>query len=1009
MLLVLLLAPAREAAAQGPPPVEGLQCQCFEVPDPLNPGSTMFLVRLTWRNSPIALYDAIEIFLDGEPVAVLPGNRESHDLTLPLTAAGPHSFAVVGVARGERSPPATCSLQCLPAGVAPGVENLVCRCEFDPLTGLFLLDLTWTLPAGAQYIGFRIRLSDGRFVDLEGGGHLGFQMLLDNLAGPQQITVLGLEAARQPFPVSCFVECRPVMPVPPVLNLVCRCRFDPAGGTFIIEAAWMNPAGAAYAQILVLLDGQMLDPPLPGDAQSFVSAPLPDLEGPHVVAVVALAADGMASPEVSCGVDCVAVPQTTAVIGLEADRIFLNGASPPFAEMVVEGLASTDANGGRALRYFWSIPGALPGEAEVEHPRRQLTRVRFSRPGLFTLALHVRGAPDFDKASESVASQAIEVVPSEGGEPGKLLVVLPLRPELLTGVAERRFRSAFTLLGGVGPGQTPPRFEKLAGPRGLDLDPLSGVISWVPRLVDAGEEHRVRVRVASPDDPRQDFETEVAIRVLDPAQPVTLFEALRDVRPGAGGLGLGEGGGAGAGGGASLVPAPAVLADHGPFEPPLDLYLFLGEAPACSVAGVVPDEGGGGDLAGAIRFAPTCEEGGDPFSAGGVYLSGASASAFVEEVDDGFTVELWLANVPDDQPWADGAAPASIFSMAETDSATSFNWRIGAEDGGRYVATVRTVAGNFTIATDQDFSGPEPHHLVYVREGAEHRFYVDGVRVEEETDPGDLLFDADFEIFLGNDPVLGHAFAGDVVLWGVYPEAFGDALVEAYFLTGSEIPSDVPGPTAEICPDPSEVNRGDVEADGAQSAPGIGGGGGGGGGGGRGGGAGGPECSELLRPFEWELHPSVGREDLSMGPMPGEEECYRVVAIGYDWEADPPFDLEVELTVTQVPIRGLVRSDTDAKTVSLPSPDFRRGAVLGAATVDIGDPLAVLFHLFAGAPEPACLDAGDADDSGALNVTDCIHLLEFLFRGGSPPLPPFADCGVDPTADTLHCGAATCE
>jgi hypothetical protein len=51
---------------------------------------------------------------------------------------------------------------------------------------------------------------------------------------------------------------------------------------------------------------------------------------------------------------------------------------------------------------------------------------------------------------------------------------------------------------------------------------------------------------------------------------------------------------------------------------------------------------------------------------------------------------------------------------------------------------------------------------------------------------------------------------------------------------------------------------------------------------------------------------------------------------------------------------------------------------------------------------PPCLDAGDSNDAGELNVSDPIVLLLFLFQGGSP-LPPPAVPGVDPTADRLDC------
>ncbi len=53
-----------------------------------------------------------------------------------------------------------------------------------------------------------------------------------------------------------------------------------------------------------------------------------------------------------------------------------------------------------------------------------------------------------------------------------------------------------------------------------------------------------------------------------------------------------------------------------------------------------------------------------------------------------------------------------------------------------------------------------------------------------------------------------------------------------------------------------------------------------------------------------------------------------------------------------------------------------------------------------GAP-PNPLDAGDTDDTGVINLTDVIYLLDFLFRGGTEPPPPFPTPGIDRTPDDL--------
>jgi hypothetical protein len=120
------------------------------------------------------------------------------------------------------------------------------------------------------------------------------------------------------------------------------------------------------------------------------------------------------------------------------------------------------------------------------------------------------------------------------------------------------------------------------------------------------------------------------------------------------------------------------------------------------------------------------------------------------------------------------------------------------------------------------------------------------------------------------------------------------------------------------------------------------------------------------------------------------------------------FDLDITLTVTQLPVRGVVKTASDTKTIHLPTPEFRRGAVNDDAEIDISDPFSLLLYLFQTAPEPSCLEAADATDDGIVNLADALYVLNYLFLGG-PALPlPFVDCGLDPTPDTLGCAFADC-
>jgi formylglycine-generating enzyme required for sulfatase activity len=82
---------------------------------------------------------------------------------------------------------------------------------------------------------------------------------------------------------------------------------------------------------------------------------------------------------------------------------------------------------------------------------------------------------------------------------------------------------------------------------------------------------------------------------------------------------------------------------------------------------------------------------------------------------------------------------------------------------------------------------------------------------------------------------------------------------------------------------------------------------------------------------------------------------------------------------------------------------FRRGNVNGDKTVDISDAIATLSYLFLGHAPPTCLSAADTNDDGALDISDGVTLLSYLFVGQASLPPPFAECGLDPTADGLSC------
>ena len=55
-----------------------------------------------------------------------------------------------------------------------------------------------------------------------------------------------------------------------------------------------------------------------------------------------------------------------------------------------------------------------------------------------------------------------------------------------------------------------------------------------------------------------------------------------------------------------------------------------------------------------------------------------------------------------------------------------------------------------------------------------------------------------------------------------------------------------------------------------------------------------------------------------------------------------------------------------------------------------------------GGDAPPCIKVLDTNDDGSANITDAVSLLGYLFGGSGDPAAPFADCGVDPTDDSLE-------
>jgi hypothetical protein len=70
------------------------------------------------------------------------------------------------------------------------------------------------------------------------------------------------------------------------------------------------------------------------------------------------------------------------------------------------------------------------------------------------------------------------------------------------------------------------------------------------------------------------------------------------------------------------------------------------------------------------------------------------------------------------------------------------------------------------------------------------------------------------------------------------------------------------------------------------------------------------------------------------------------------------------------------------------------GDVNGDQAIDISDPVYLINYMYLGGPSPAPLACepftdvhnGDVDGSGSLDITDPIYLLNYMFQGGPAPV-----------------------
>ncbi len=86
-----------------------------------------------------------------------------------------------------------------------------------------------------------------------------------------------------------------------------------------------------------------------------------------------------------------------------------------------------------------------------------------------------------------------------------------------------------------------------------------------------------------------------------------------------------------------------------------------------------------------------------------------------------------------------------------------------------------------------------------------------------------------------------------------------------------------------------------------------------------------------------------------------------------------------------------------------------RGDANNNGAVNMSDASYINNYLFSGGPAPPCMNQADVNNSGGVDVSDSVYLLNWLFNGGpEPPSPgpyntvctaddsPYPGCAVDP-------------
>ncbi len=95
-------------------------------------------------------------------------------------------------------------------------------------------------------------------------------------------------------------------------------------------------------------------------------------------------------------------------------------------------------------------------------------------------------------------------------------------------------------------------------------------------------------------------------------------------------------------------------------------------------------------------------------------------------------------------------------------------------------------------------------------------------------------------------------------------------------------------------------------------------------------------------------------------------------------------------------------------TGAIPPQKFLRGDANVDGKLDLVDGILIGYYLF-GDSETDCAAAMDFDGTAGLGIADIIGFFSYVFLDGSPPAPPYPECGDKPAGEELDCMKFTCE